>query len=375
MSKIFKISIIYLLLLFLLTPFFVFAQNNLEDNNDEIFKAEVIEILQEKQITSEDGLKLIQQNILLKGLKNKWQNKEIIFQGINDYQVMKNNIYKVGDKVLVAFSPGTEGEENYYITDFVRYKYLYWLAFIFVLLVALIGRWKGVRALVGIFASFFVIMKLIVPKILVGANPLLISIFASILILLFIIYLTEGFNKKSHLAILSVIISLIIVGVLSIIFTNFTKLTGFAQEEAMFLIGFGKGAINFKGLLLAGIIIGALGILDDAIVSQLASVEQIKKINPSLSKKEVYKKAMKIGVSHMSSMINTLFLVYAGASLPLLLLFTINEPPFLTFNQILNNEMIAVEIVRTLAGSIGLILSIPIATFLGSWFLKIKNSY
>ncbi len=375
MSKIFKISIIYLLLLFLLTPFFVFAQNNLEDNNDEIFKAEVIEILQEKQITSEDGLKLIQQNILLKGLKNKWQNKEIIFQGINDYQVMKNNIYKVGDKVLVAFSPGTEGEENYYITDFVRYKYLYWLAFIFVLLVALIGRWKGVRALVGIFASFFVIMKLIVPKILVGANPLLISIFASILILLFIIYLTEGFNKKSHLAILSVIISLIIVGVLSIIFTNFTKLTGFAQEEAMFLIGFGKGAINFKGLLLAGIIIGALGILDDAIVSQLASVEQIKKINPSLSKKEVYKKAMKIGVSHMSSMINTLFLVYAGASLPLLLLFTINEPPFLTFNQIINNEMIAVEIVRTLAGSIGLILSIPIATFLGSWFLKIKNSY
>ena len=141
----------------------------------------------------------------------------------------------------------------------------------------------------------------------------------------------------------------------------------------MFLIDFGKTMINFKGLLLAGIIISTLGVLDDVIISQIVSVEQIKKINSNLSKKDVYKKAMKIGVSHMSSMINTLFLVYAGASLPLLLLFTINEPPFLTFNQIINNEIIAIEIVRTLAGSIGLVLSIPITTFLASWFLKDKK--
>ncbi|MBU4481894.1 YibE/F family protein [Patescibacteria group bacterium] len=369
MNKILRLKLIFLLLLlFLLTPVFVLAQNS-----DEIFKAEVIEILQEKEITSEDGLKLIQQNILLKGLEDKWQDKEIIFQGIDDYQVMKNNIYKVNDKVLVAFSPGPENEENYYITDYIRYQSLYWLAFVFVLLVILIGKWKGIRAVVGVLASFFVIMKIIVPKILMGTNPLLISIFGSILILLLVVYLTEGINKKSHLAVLSITLSLIIVGIFSVVFTNISKLTGFAQEEAMFLISFGKSMINFKGLLLAGIIIGTLGVLDDAVISQIASVKQIKNANSNLSKKEVYKNSMKIGVSHMSSMINTLFLVYAGASLPLLLLFTINEPPFLTFNQIINNEIIAVEIVRTLAGSIGLILSIPIATFLASWFLNIKK--
>jgi len=363
-----KLFLYYFIFIFLFLPVFVLAQNS-----DEIFKAEVVEILQEKEFIGKNNLKTHQQNIKLKGLEEEWHDKEIIFQGINDYQVMKSNNYKVGDKVLVAFSPGPEGEEIYYITDYIRHPSLYWLVLIFVLLVALIGKWKGLRALIGLLASFFIIMKIIIPKILTGSNPLAISIFGSILILLIVVYLTEGISKKSHLAVLSVTLSLIIVGVLSVIFTNISKLTGFAQEEAMFLIDFGKSMINFKGLLLAGIIIGTLGVLDDAVISQIVSVEQIKKANLDLSQKQVYKKTMKIGVSHMSSMINTLFLVYAGASLPLLLLFTINEPPFLTFNQIINNEIIAIEIVRTLAGSIGLILSIPIATFLASWFLNHRD--
>ncbi len=362
------IILFFLLLLFLLTPVFVLAQNS-----EDVFKAEVVEILQEKEIIGEDGLKIFQQNIKLRGLEDEWQNKEVIFQGIDDFQVIKNNKYEVGDKVMMVFSQGGKGEGFYYITDYIRHTSLYWLALFFIILVALVGKWKGLRALVGLVASFFVIMKIIVPQILAGASPLLVSIFGSILILLLVVYLTEGISKRSHLAVLSITISLIIVGVLAIIFTSIAKLTGFAQEESMFLIDFGKTMINFKGLLLAGIIISTLGVLDDVIISQIVSVEQIKKINSNLSKKDVYKKAMKIGVSHMSSMINTLFLVYAGASLPLLLLFTINEPPFLTFNQIINNEIIAIEIVRTLAGSIGLVLSIPITTFLASWFLKDKK--
>lgn len=369
MNKYLKIFVF--LIIFLCSNFYL-ANFVLAQSSDEVFQAEVIEILQEKEFINEDGSSSIQQNIKLRGLESEWQNKEIIFQGIADYQVIKSNIYQVGDQVLVAFSPGPGGEEIYYITDYIRYPSLYWLALIFVLLVFLIGRWKGLRALIGLAASFFVIMKIIVPQILSGSSPLLISIFGSILILLLVIYLTEGFKQKSHLAILSVVFSLIIVGILAILFTNISRLTGLAQEETMFLIGFGKTMINFKGLLLAGIIIGTLGVLDDAVISQIASVEQLKTANPDLSKKQVYFNSMKIGVSHMSSMINTLFLVYAGASLPLLLLFTINEPPFLSFNQIINNEMIAIEIVRTLAGSVGLILSIPIATFLASYFLEIS---
>lgn len=365
MPKFFKQILLLLLLSLLLLPNFVLAQSN-----DEIFKAKVVEILQEKKISDNSGAESYQQNIRLKGLEGKWINKEIVFQGINDYQVVKNNRYKVGDKVLVDSSPGPNGEENYYITDYIRYPSLYWLAVFFALLVFLIGRWKGLRALVGLFVSFGVIMKIIVPKILDGANPLFVSIFGAILILLLVVYLTEGINKKSHLAILTISLTLIITGFLSVIFTNFSKLTGMAQEETMFLIDLGKNLINFKGLLLAGIVIGTLGILDDVVISQIVSVQEIKKANLNLSKKEVYKKSMKIGVSHMSSMINTLFLVYAGASLPLLLLFNVHEAPFLVFNQIINNEMIATEIVRTLVGSIGLILSVPIATFMASWFLR-----
>jgi len=368
MKKFFSLIIPFLLLLFFLTP--VLAWTGKGENSEEVFEAKIIEILQEKRVTDEEGLESFQQNIKLVGLEGTWQGKEIFFKGIDDYQVIKNSRYEVGDKVLVAFSPGLEGEDNFYIIDYARQPSLYWLALVFVLLVVLIGKWKGTRALVGLLISFFIIMKIIVPRILAGDNPLLISIFGSVLILLAVVYLTEGINKKSHLAVLGVTLSLIIVGILSILFTNMANLTGLAQEEVMFLIGFGKNVINFKGLFLAGIIIGTLGVLDDAIISQIASVEQIRTANTNLSKREIYRKAMKIGVSHMSSMINTLFLVYAGASLPLLLLFTINEPPFLTFSQIINNEMIAIEIFRTLAGSVGLILSIPIATFLASRFLR-----
>jgi len=145
-----------------------------------------------------------------------------------------------------------------------------------------------------------------------------------------------------------------------------------ANEETMFLLGLGEETINFQGLLLAGIIIGTLGVLDDMVISQVAAVEQIKLANPELSKKEVFKKSYKIGVSHISSMTNTLFLAYAGAALPLLLLFSVKQEPFLTFNQVINNEMIATEIVRTLAGSIGLVLAVPVATVLAVHFLRAK---
>lgn len=365
----FKNKFQFLLIAFLLlTPIFVFAQNK-----EEIFKAEVIEIIQEQEVTRDNGSQFIQQNLLLKGIEKKWKDMEIIFYGIHDYEVVSNKEYKVGDKVFVVDSGDSESD-SYYIVDYVRQQNLYWLALIFAGLVVAIGRFKGLRALFGLIVSFAIIIKIIVPQILAGVNPLLVSILGSVLILVSIVYLTEGWRPRSHLAVLSIAIGLVIVGIFSIIFTKISRLTGFAQEEIMFLIDAGKSMINFQGLLLAGIIISTLGALDDVVISQIAIVEQIKETDPSLSSSQVYHKVMKIGVSHLSSMINTLFLVYAGASLPLLLLFNINEPPFLSFQQIINNEIIATEILRALVGSIGLILSVPIATFLASYFLHISKN-
>jgi uncharacterized membrane protein len=169
---------------------------------------------------------------------------------------------------------------------------------------------------------------------------------------------------------LSVFLSLVITFILSWIFTNLTKLTGLAQEETIFLIGVNNGSINFKGLLLTGILIGTVGVLDDVVVGQIESVKQIRNANPGLTNIQVYRSAYEVGNTHLGAIINTLFLTYAGASLPLLLLFYINPTGLVTFDQVINNEAIATEIVRTTVGSIGIALSIPISTYLATIWLK-----
>jgi len=177
-------------------------------------------------------------------------------------------------------------------------------------------------------------------------------------------FLSHGFNKKTWIAIGGTLIALIITGVLADIFVEGAKLTGFASEEAGFLQAHKLGLINIKGLLLAGIIIGVLGVLDDITVSQSAIVQQLKEANSKLKAGELYKKAMSVGKDHIASMVNTLILVYTGAALPLLLLFIDNPHPF---SDIINYEIIADEVVRTLVGSIGLMLAVPITTFIAAF--------
>jgi len=368
-----KIKILLLIaFFFILLPTILFAQENIEPKNEEIFKAKVVEVLEQKNFTREDGSVSIQQKLKLQGLEGDWKNKEVVFDG-TEFDVLSAEKYEAGDKVLVSYSPGPEGEENYYIIGYSRTKSIYLLAIIFALIVVMVGRLKGLRALLVLLLTFLIILNFIIPKILSGSDPLFISIIGSFVILLLSVYITEGFKKTSTLAIFSILISLIITGILSVWFSSLAKLTGFASEEAAYLVGLNGGGINIKGLLLAGIIIGALGVLDDVIISQIALVRELKISNSKLSKYELYKQAMRVGVSHLSSMVNTLFLAYAGASLPLLILFSVKQPPFLTFNQVLDNEMVATEIVRTITGSIGLVLAVPIATFLAVQFINSKK--
>lgn len=382
---------ILILLICFLIPFFAFAQDDNGQNmqlqpeqyknsvavtlnpaNEEIFKAKVIEIIEQKYFTRDDGSISIQQKIKLKGLKGYWKNKEIIFDG-TEFDVLSVSEYKVGDKVLVNHSVGPAGEDNFYIVGYSRANSLYLLAFLFAAIVIAIGRFKGFRALFVLILTFLIILKFIIPKILNGENPLLISIIGSLIILVLAIYITEGFKRISTIAIFAILFSLIITGLLSVFFSSIAKLTGFASEEAVYLVGLAGNNVNIQGLLLAGIIIGALGVLDDIVISQVTLVRELAASNPDFSKFKLYRQAMRVGISHLSSMVNTLFLAYAGASLPLLILFSIKQEPFLTFNQVLDNEMIATEIVRTLVSSIGLVLAVPIATFLAAQFMR-KNT-
>ena len=342
--------------------------------NDTIFTARVVEVMQEVRKVDDKGQETTQQILKLRGLEKAWKDKEITFDGLAlNMEIMGQKAYQVGDKVLVTPNTDESGQETFFITDYVRAGKLYFIIFFFFLIVMAIARRQGLKAIAGLLATFVVLMKFIVPRILAGSDPIFISIVGSLIILTITIYLVHGFNAKSSAAILGTLFSLVATGILAIIFTNLTRLTGFAQEESMFLINIGARALNIKGLLLAGMIIGALGVLDDIAVSQASIAEQIQKANPELPTGEIYKRAMKVGMDHVSSIVNTLVLAYAGASLPILILFTVNSVDGLTFSQAINNEAVATEIVRTVAGSVGLILAVPITTFIAIKFFKRKK--
>ena len=355
----------------LIWPYISFGQES-GAGEEEIFHARILEVIDEKISVREDGSTSIQQKLKLKGLDGNWKDKEFVFDG-TQYDVVSANQYQVGNKVVVTYSTDVDGNNVFYVIDYVRQGILYWLALLFTVVVIVVGRLKGLRALVVLLLTFLVILKFIIPRILAGNNPLFISIVGSLAILILAIYITEGLKRTSTIAVVSIFIALVITGLFSIWFTALTKLTGFAGDEAIYLTSLAGGQLNVKGLLLAGIIIGALGVLDDVVIAQVSLVRELRGASPLLPKMQIYKKAMKVGISHMSAMVNTLFLAYAGVSLPLLILFSIKEPPFLTFNQVLNNEMVATEIVRTLTGSIGLVLAVPIATLLAVQFVKIKK--
>ncbi len=358
---------IFIAILFAVLPNLSQAQS---DNSVELqFKARVEKILLERNVDLEDGSVIKQQNLELKVLDGPEKDKLIQYEGINEFQVLEQNYYQVGDKVVVQ-KTSLDGQDQYMVLDYVRTQSLIYLLIIFVLLVLFLAKLKGLKALLSLAFTFLIIMYFLVPQILAGQNPFWLAILASMIIALVVIYLTEGFNRLSHLSVLAVFITLLITGLMSTWFGTWARLTGLASEDSSFLIGVTQSPINFQGLLLAGIILGTLGVLDDLIISQMVTVQEIKKANSQLSYLEVYRRAMRVGVAHLSSMTNTLFLAYAGASLPLLLLFSLKKEPFLSFSQVVNHELIATEIIRTLIGSICLVLAMPIATLLAARYLK-----
>ena len=357
-----KNAIAIITLLFLFCPYVSRAQETPE--KDEIFQARIIAVIAEEEKTADDGSKFIQQHLKLIGLEGRYDDKEFEFNGIGDIDVLSKHVFAPGDKVTVAASYGEGSEVNFYIVDFVRSESLWLLAALFLAALLAIGRFKGFRSLIALTITFLIILKYMIPQILSGTDPLWVTAIGSVLILFSIIYITEGFCSRANISILSIFLSLILTVVLANIFVGLTKLTGVTSEDVLFLSDIGGASLNLQGLLLAGIIIGTLGVLDDIVISQVATVEQIIRANPGLTKKELFGKAYDVGTSHIASMTNTLFLAYAGASLPLLVLFASGASAFTGWAQAVNTELIATEIVRTLAGSIGLVLAVPISTYI-----------
>lgn len=362
MSRLKTFVFIFFILSFIF-PSVAFAQVSPPSTpKEEKFEVTVTNIKEEKEIEINGG-KQLYQKLELKVTSGSRKGSKITAENGN---IPTTNVskYKVGDKLVISALVSMDGKEIFYITDYVRRTPLYLLFAAFATLAVLIGRKRGIASLFGLFFSFFIIFTFVLPQILLGKDPIVIAIIASILIIPVIFYLSHGLNKKTTIAIAGTIISLIITGILANVFVEAAKLTGFASEEAGFIEAAKPGLVNIRGLLLAGIIIGALGILDDITISQAALVRELKRTAPKLSLKELFSKGMDVGRDHIASVVNTLVLVYTGAALPLLLLFIDNPIPF---SEVINYEILAEEIVRTLIASIGLILAVPIVTLISAY--------
>jgi len=277
--------------------------------------------------------------------------------------------FKKGERVILNELIDQNNETIYILQGHERYTGIYLLLVIFIIAVLLINSWQGAGSIIGLAISFLVIFKFILPQILTGASPITTVILGTFIIIPANFILSHGINRKTILAMIGTFITLIFSGLLAIFFAKLTHLTGMATEETSFLKLSTQSTIDFKGLVLSGILISILGILDDITIAQCSIMQQLKNAKESISSKELFSRGMKVGRDHISSMVNTLILVFAGASLPTLLLFMDSAS---TFNSVLNIEFIAEEILQTLIGSIGLIFAVPITTFLAAIFLK-KN--
>jgi uncharacterized membrane protein len=271
-------------------------------------------------------------------------------------------VVKAGDAVVLMYLPDGPSDQPYQIIDHQRGLQLWALALAFAAAVIAFGRWRGLSALAGLAVSFAVLLLFVVPAILDGRPPLLVAIVGSAAIMLTVLYLTHGFTVTTSVAVLGTLASLTLTGILAAVATGAAHLTGVSGEDTTYLnITFQH--VNMRGLLLAGILIGSLGVLDDVAVTQAATVAELAQASPALTARQLYRAAGRVGRAHIASVINTIILAYAGASLPLLLLLTAGNRPL---DEVLTSPNLAEEIVRSAVGTIGLIAAVPITTALAA---------
>ena len=324
-----------------------------------VWRAEVVHVSEERQVVVPGTSTETQvQTLQVKILEGDREGQLVVME--NDFIMMQE-----GQKFFMNYLIAPDGAELYSVRELDRRFPLALLTGLFMGVVLLFGRAQGLRSLVSLAGSFLVILYVLLPLLLQGFNPVLVSVVIGALILFVAIFFTHGFSMRSGIAFSGTVLSIGLTGILATVAIDALSLSGFFSDETVYLNFSTNGLLDFKGLLLGGMIIGVLGVLDDIAITQVAVVAELKQAIPSITKRELYTKALRVGREHVSALVNTIVLAYAGVSLPLLLWFAGSET---SFSMIINNEIFATEIARTIVGSIGLILTVPITTILAAWF-------
>lgn len=268
-----------------------------------------------------------------------------------------------GDKVTLGYQAGNDEGFQYYFNDFQRRVPLLALAGLFAVAVIALGRWQGLRALIALGLTGVVMVAFLFPSILDGHSPTAVALVSAAAIAVVALYLTHGVTEMITVALLGTFAALALTAILAAVFSGLARFTGYASEDAFYLT-IASTNVDVKGLVLAGIIIGSLGVLDDVTVTQVSAVWQLREANPSYGARQLYAAGTVIGRDHIASTVNTLVLAYTGASLALLLVFT---QAGRSLGDVVVGELVAVEVVRTLVGSIGLVAAVPLTTALAAY--------
>lgn len=325
----------------------------------ETVRAEVLEIVRadERSIPGTDATAVVQE---VRVLVKEGERAGEVARFENDLVVLE-----AGDAIYVNRLESIDGVEYYTFKDVDRRTALYALIALFVVVLIMFSGLHGARALVSLAGSILIIFFVLVPLLLAGYPPVLVSVGVASLMLACALFLTHGFRARTTIAFVGTCSAVVLTGVLAAIWVRFSHLTGLSSDASIYLNFSTKGALDFSGLLLGSIIIGVLGVLDDVSITQASVVQELKRANAALGLKELYTRALRVGRDHIGSLVNTLALAYIGVSLPLVLLLA-KAGSDLTLS--LNQEMVAAELIRTLIGSIGLVLAVPLTTLAAAWW-------
>ena len=328
----------------------------------ETMAARVIEVLEEGSLDMGDGMEHPYQRLLVRVEGGSLAGEEVVVEEGTINIISQERLFDYGDRVYLERVAGVDGNDRFYISDPVRTTPLLLIAALFVGLVLLTGRRQGLRSLLGTLFSLLVLFFFVLPQIVAGRDPVLVCIVGSIALLAVSTYVIYGWNFKAHAAVVGMMLSLILTGLLAWLFVGWARLTGLSEEGGFLVSALGPD-INLRGLVLGGIIIGALGVLDDICVGQASAIFELINANRDLGWRQLFRRSLNIGRDHIAAMVNTLLLAYVGASMPLMLAFTIYQEPIW---RRINREPVAEEIVRTLVGSLGLVLAVPITSLIAS---------
>ena len=355
--------LVWVLCLFLFLSHNVFAADVYEELKETV-RAEVLEITDEytEDIVGTDTDQVVQTvQIQVTEGKRRGSHAELL----NDITPLT-----VGDSIYVNRLETIDGVEYYQFKDVDRRWALVSLVGLFAIVLILFSGTHGIRALVSLALSIGLMFFVLVPLLLKGYPPVPVSVCVSVGMLAIVLFSTHGVHPRSVIAFLGTFGAVVVTGGIALLWSELAHLTGLSSDAAIYLNFSTKGSLDFSGLLLGSIIIGILGILDDVAITQASVVEELQRANNDLNMRELYKRALRVGRDHIGSLVNTLALAYVGAALPLVLLMVAAQS---SLALALNQEIVAVELVRIFVGSIGLVLAVPFTTFIAAWWYDVHE--